>query len=460
MLASSPCSPKAFSPHQAGTMPPNIARKKWEKKCHGTYLFKKPWGPKNTTITDVSLLILVSLHMPVSLFFLILISLHMPVCLSLFILVSLHMPVSLSFFSSWSLFTCLSLFFLILITLHMSVCISLFMLVSLHMSVSLSFFSSWSLFTCLSLSFFSSWSLFTCLSVSLSLFMLISLHMSVCLSLFIFVSLLTCFVSLNVYLCLFSFLSLSLLFARSFSLLFHNSLLFFSLALLSLFKALSSLSSKLSSFSLQGSLRSLCKTFCSQLSANVHSFSRLSRSLSLHAKVWLALKWKARMPWPTRWMANCSYHAERICTNVLWCVAVAVAVAVAVVMWCVVVCCVVQCCGVCCGVVCGYPSKRFMVTPVVGPRLFFNFSPSWHSKHCAEIRVSTAFETIAKKDAQCPRAISNVSWIVREHKRRKKWMLRKENKIARQWLSLKNQKNSVNVDKLHHQWFYHNYGLN
>ena len=124
------------------------------------------------------------------------------------------------------------------------------------------------------------------MSVSLSSHVCLSFssHMSPSLSLHMCLSL-----SLLFALHLFSFQSPSLLFAPSFSLLFQNSLFLFSCSL--------------SSLSARKSL--------TYLKARVH------------------------MPWPIRRWANCSLHAERICVNVLWCVAVAVALAV---------CCVVFVC--------------------------------------------------------------------------------------------------------------------
>ena len=64
-----------------------------------------------------------------------------------------------------------------------------------------------------------------------------------------------------------------------------------------------------------------------------HDNDHLLLSLCSHCS--LTLSARVHGYWPTRWWANCSLHAEKICTSVLWCVAVAVAV----------VCCVLR--GVC-----------------------------------------------------------------------------------------------------------------
>ena len=79
---------------------------------------------------------------------------------------------------------------------------------------------------------------------------------------------------------------------------------------------------------------------------------------------------------------------------------------------CVVLRCVLWCVVLwCCCVVCGYPSKRFLVTPAVCPRLFaFLTTLTVRALHKNHI-VSTAFETIAKTETKknSPRAVSNVS---------------------------------------------------
>ena len=64
-------------------------------------------------------------------------------------------------------------------------------------------------------------------------------------------------------------------------------------------------------------------------------------------------------------------------------------------------CCCCCCCGCCvvrvCCVVCCDPSKRFMVTPVVCPRLFEFLATLTFGALRKNHNVSTAFETIAKK---------------------------------------------------------------
>ena len=137
---------------------------------------------------------------------------------------------------------------------------------SSHLYLSLSLFScqslSLSLFhVCLSLSSCLSLSLFTCLSLSLSLFTCLSL------SFFIFVSFLTC---------LSLFISIS---TSSHFCLFLCSSLFL--------------------------LSSLSQLFFS-------SPALVQSALSLYARVKLALKAKVHGPWPIRWKANYSHHAQRI----------------------------------------------------------------------------------------------------------------------------------------------------
>ena len=77
---------------------------------------------------------------------------------------------------------------------------------------------------------------------------------------------------------------------------------------------------------------------------------------------------------------------------VVWCVVCAVCG-----VWCMEsVCCVVCVCCVCCGVVCDNSSKRFMVTPVVYPRVF-EFVPSLTTGTLRKNHiVSTTFGAITK----------------------------------------------------------------
>ena len=75
-------------------------------------------------------------------------------------------------------------------------------------------------------------------------------------------------------------------------------------------------------------------------------------------------------PWPIRWWANCSLHAERICIGVVWCVL----------------------CAVCCD-----PSKRFTVSPVVYPRVFKILTALTFGALRKNHNVSPTFEDIQKK---------------------------------------------------------------
>ena len=193
-----------------------------------------------------------------------------------------------------------------------------------HIYLSLS--SHLSLFACLSLSLHMCVSLSSCLSLSLHMSVSLSLYMSV--SLFSHVSLFTCLslsshMSLSRHVCLspsllfalhlFSILSLSLLFAPSFSLLCQNFLFLFSCSL-----------------SVRKSLT------CTK--------SQSAQDLA-HSSV-------------GEFLASCRKDLYR-CSVVCGCGCGFGGC-----------CCCRVLCVVCCGVVCGDPSKRFMVTPTVYPRLF------------------------------------------------------------------------------------------
>ena len=83
------------------------------------------------------------------------------------------------------------------------------------------------------------------------------------------------------------------------------------------------------------------------------------------------------------------------------------------VLWCVVAC-VVVCCALCCVVVCccvvvmwsAATLMRVMVTPAVCPRLFEFLTALPLGALRKNHFVSTEFETITKKKARRPRAVS------------------------------------------------------
>ena len=113
-------------------------------------------------------------------------------------------------------------------------------------------------------------------------------------------------------------------------------------------------------------------------------------------------------------MAKYSRHAERICIDVLWCAAVAVAVAVAVaiavtvaVVWCVVVC-VLWCVLWCVWSVATLERDSWLLLSLVSACFEFLATLTFGALR-RNHSVSTAFETIAKKNTRRPRAVSNVS---------------------------------------------------
>ena len=287
-----------------------------------------------------------------------------------------------------------------------------------HLSLSLSSLplplSSLSFISLLSLSL----SLITLLSVSLSSQLShVSLSLSLHSSLFVFLS--------------HSCLSLSLSLFTAFSLPFHLNLF-------------------LSPFSCQHSLSLL------NVNDNDHLFSRLS--LSLHSQLWLTLCARVRWPWPIRWLTSCSLRAKTCCLGVpaktsrnlkevdlylrwRWrCSRVFCGVG------CICVCVCVCLCGCCrrCGVAClllsgglsaaccllylDIQSRRgdiiclplrgsWLLLPVV--RSCLNFSPRWHSELSVEITVCQQHLRPSQKRTQrpgksgYPRAISNLSWVVK-----------------------------------------------
>ena len=114
-------------------------------------------------------------------------------------------------------------------------------------------------------------------------------------------------------------------------------------------------------------------------------------------------------------------------------------------------------CGVWCVVcvVCCDSSKRFMVTPIVYPRVFENLTTLTFGALRTNHNVSPTFEDIQKthktetKKTRHPRAVSNCIMNRPEHNRSSERDVAWKKKIRRPWRYHEKKTISVIVDKLH-----------